>query len=93
MGIKEKIRGFLDKIFEPPISFIDLAIEKLKAVNMVIAQGLDVGKYLSVFGDMPKAWQLVISSALAATVLLGSLLIFRSLARMYYSSKEGIKWW
>lgn len=93
MNIKEKIRGFLDKIFEPPISFLDLAIEKLKAVSTVIAQGLNVGKYLYVFGDLPKPWQLVISSILASAVLLGSLLIFRSLMRMYYSAKEGVKWW
>lgn len=93
MGIKEKIIDFIDKIFNPIFSFLDLGIEKLRDVQLVTAQGLNVGKYLSVFGDMPYAWQLVISSILLSTVLLGSLLIFRSIMRLYYSAKEGVKWW
>lgn len=93
MGIKEQIRSFIDKIFNPPITFLDMAIEKLKAVGKLTAQGLNVGKYLAIFGDMPTAWQLVISSALMSVVILGSLLIFRSVMRLYYSLKEGVKWW
>jgi hypothetical protein len=93
VGIKEKIIDFINKIFNPIFSFLDLGIEKLKAVQLVTSQGLNVGKYLSVFGDMPHAWQLVISSLLLSTVLLGSLLIFRSVVRLYYSAKEGVKWW
>jgi hypothetical protein len=93
MGLKEKIRDFLDSIFGTPISFLELGINKLRTVQLTTAQGLDVGKYLSVFGDMPAAWQLLVSSILLSTVLLGSLLIFRSVARLYYSAKEGVKWW
>lgn len=93
MDLKSQIHSFLDNVFNPPISFLDMGIEKLQNVNLVTAQGLDVGKYLSVFGDMPAAWQMVISSILISSVLLGSLLIFRSVARLYYSAKEGIKWW
>lgn len=93
MSIKDSIRGFVDKIFEPPLSFLNLAIEKLQGVQLITAQGLNIGKYLSIFGDMPGAWQLVVSSLLISTVLLGSLLIFRSVMRLYYSLKEGVKWW
>ncbi|WP_378211108.1 hypothetical protein [Anoxybacteroides rupiense] len=93
MNIKEAIHSFIDKIFNPPITFLDMGIEKLRTVSKLTAQGLNVGKYLSIFGDMPHAWQLVISSALASVVILGSLLIFRSVMRIYYSLKEGVKWW
>jgi hypothetical protein len=93
LSIKDSIRGFVDKIFEPPLSFLNLAIEKLQGVQLISAQGLNIGKYLSIFGDMPGAWQLVVSSLLISTVLLGSLLIFRSVMRLYYSLKEGVKWW
>jgi hypothetical protein len=93
VDIKDSIRGFIDKIFEPPLSFLNLAIDKLQGVQLVTAQGLDVGKYLSVFGDMPGPWQTVVSSLLISAVLLGSLLIFRSVMRLYYSLKEGVKWW
>lgn len=93
MDIKGVIHGFIDKIFNPPISFLNMAIEKLREVQLVTAQGLDIGSYFSIFGDLPTAWQLVVSSILLSTVLLGTLLIFRSIMRMYYSVKEGVKWW
>lgn len=93
MNIFQTIKSFLDKIFQPPISFLDLAIEKIKGVQMVTAQGLNIGQYFSIFGDLPTAWQLVISSILISTVMLGTLLTFRSIMRIYYAVKEGVKWW
>jgi hypothetical protein len=93
LDIKGVIHGFIDKVFKPPMTFLDMAVEQLREVQFVTAQGIDIGKYFAVFGDLPAAWQLVISSILLSTVMLGSLLIFRSVMRMYYSIKEGVKWW
>lgn len=93
MDVKGAITSFIDKIFQPPISFLNLAIEKLNDVQLVTAQGLDIGKYFAVFGDLPTAFQLVVSSILLSSVLLGTLFIFRSVMRLYYSVKEGVKWW
>lgn len=93
MNIKDTIISFIDKIFGTPVSFLDLAIQKIKGTQLVMSQGINVGKYLSVFGDLPGPWQLVISSLLLSTVLLGSLLVFRSIMRIYYAAKEGLKWW
>lgn len=87
------IRGFFDKIFDPPITFLQLAREKLQAVSLVTAQGLDVGGYLSIFGDLPAPWQLCVQSLMISAVVLGSILIFRSVMRIYYGMKEGVKWW
>lgn len=70
-----------------------MAIDKLKGIQLGVARGLDIGKYLSIFGDMPTSWQLVISSALIATVLIGSLLMIRSIIRLYYALKGGVQWW
>lgn len=93
MDIKGVIRGFIDKIFNPPISFLEMAADKLKDVQMVTAQGLDLSAYFSVLGDLPTAWQLVVSSILMSGVLLGTLLIFRTVMRMYIAIKEGVQWW
>lgn len=93
MNIYGTIKSFIDKILGPPISFLDMAIQQLKTAQMVTAQGLDIGKYFAVFGDLPTAWQLVVSSLLISTVLLGVLLSFRSIMRIYYATKEGVKWW
>lgn len=91
--MKEKLKEWIDGIFNPFHSFLDIAIERLRNIRLVTAQGLDIGKYLAIFGDMPGIWQVVIGSILGAAALLGSLLIFRSIMRIYYGMKEGVKWW
>lgn len=93
MNLFEAIKSFVDKIFQPPIAFLDLAIEKVQGVYLVTAQGLDINKYLSVFGDLPSEWQMVITSLLVSMVLLSSLIIVRVLMRMYFTVKSGVKWW
>lgn len=93
MNLYETIKSFIDKIFQPPIAFLDLTIEKLEGIYLVTAQGLNVSQYLSIFADLPKEWQLVLTSLLASVVLLGSLLLVQTLMRMYYSVKSGVKWW
>lgn len=91
--MRETIRSWIDSIFSPFHSFLDIGIERLRDISLVTAQGLDIGSYLSIFGDMPGAWQIVIVSLLGSVVLLGGLLIFRSIMRIYYGMKEGVKWW
>jgi hypothetical protein len=93
LNVKDTIYNFVDGIFNPPISFLNMAIEKLRGIQMVMAQGINVGKYLSIFGDMPTSWQLVISSILISCVLLGTLLMVRSIIRLYYAVKDGVQWW
>jgi len=89
----QQIKNFFDKIFQPPISFLDMARERLSAVSGIVGRGINVRQYLSVFGDLPVPWQMVISSLLTVTVVLISLIIFRSVMRIYYATKEGVKWW
>ncbi|UOQ47225.1 hypothetical protein MUN88_14230 [Gracilibacillus caseinilyticus] len=93
MDVLTTIKSFIDKIFQPPIAFLDLAIERIQGVHLGMSQGLNIGQYFTVFGDLPGIWQTVVSSILISTVLLGTLLMFRSVMRMYYSVKEGVKWW
>lgn len=93
MNVLDTITNFIDKIFQPPIAFLDLAIEQLQNVQMTTAQGLNLGQYFAVFGDLPLHFQLVVSSILISTVMLGSLILFRSVLRLYFAIKEGVKWW
>lgn len=93
MNVLDTITSFINKIFQPPIAFLDLAIEQLGNVQLTTAQGLNIGQYFAVFGDLPTHFQLVVSSILLSTVLLGSLLTFRSVIRIYFAIKEGVKWW
>lgn len=91
--MREVIREWIDGIFAPVHSFLDLAVERLQEVSLVTAQGLDVGQYLSVFGDLPQSWQLVVQSLLLSCVVIGSLFMFRAVMRLYFAKKDGVKWW
>ena len=93
MGIYETIKSFIDKVFSVPISFLDLAIEKLGSVGKTVGQGLNVSSYLSIFGDLPSEWQLVVTSIMGSMVLFISLFLVIAIMRMYYAVKEGVKWW
>ncbi|HHY72274.1 MAG TPA: hypothetical protein GX497_03435 [Bacillus bacterium] len=87
------MKNWVDDIFCPVITFLDLAKKKLADVRLVTAQGLNIGQYFKIFGDLPASWQLVITSLLLMITTLGGLLIFRSAMRIYYAIKEGVKWW
>ncbi|GAA0471889.1 hypothetical protein [Alkalibacillus silvisoli] len=87
------IRDFVDTIFEPPLTFLDLAINNLQNVSMITAQGIDLSNYTMVFRDMPSEWQMAVQSLLIAVVMIGTLLLFRLVFRTYFAVKDGVKWW
>lgn len=89
----ELIKSFIDKIFKPPIAMLDLAIEKLSDIYNITARGINVNHYLFIFGDLPQRWQWVITSLFSSLVLLVTLIMIRASMRLYYASKEGVKWW
>lgn len=92
-GVFAAIKRFVDSVFRPPIAFLDMAIERLSNINMVTAQGINFGKYISFFRDMPYSWQLVVSSLLLTTTLLGALILVKVMLRLYFTVKGGVKWW
>lgn len=93
MNVFDAIKTFVDKIFRVPMSFLDLAREKLQSAGVITRQGLDFSSYMSIFRDLPSAWQLVISNLLLVTVLLASLVLFKTLMRLYFTVKSGVQWW
>ena len=93
INVFDAIKTFVDKIFKVPMSFLDLAREKLQSAGVITRQGLDVSSYMSIFRDLPSSWQLVLSNLFLVVVLLASLVMFRVLMRLYFAVKAGVKWW
>lgn len=93
INIYDAIKSFVDKVFAVPISFIDLAIDKMTGNSGIVAQGLDVSSYLSIFGDLPREWQMVLTSIMASMVLFISLFLVIVLMRMYSAIKQKVQWW
>ncbi|GAE32871.1 hypothetical protein [Halalkalibacter hemicellulosilyticus] len=89
----EQIRAWIDSIFAPIHSPLDLAIDTLRDVQNVTAQGIDLGQYFSFFRDLPMTWQGALASLMASMVIIGGCFIFRSIMRVYFAKKDAIKWW
>lgn len=87
------IRNFIDAIFSPPITFLELMQDMLSNAGTVVGRGISLGNYFSFFSYLPSEWQSVIQSALASSVLLAILFLVRSLWDMYLRVKQSSKWW
>lgn len=93
LGVYDAIKTFVDKLFRVPMSLLELASDKLVGFGQVMRQGLNFSSYMSFLWDLPREWQMVVSSLLIVVSLLVSLMLFRVLFRLYFTVKSGVKWW
>lgn len=91
--IPQPVRNFLDAVFSPVLSFLELLRDVLNDVSLVVGRGINLNNYFSFFNYLPPEWQTVIQSALASIALLASLFIVRSVWDMYLKAKNSIKYW
>jgi len=91
--IPAPIRNFIDAIFAPALSFLELMRDMLNNAGTVVGRGINLNNYFSFFGYLPSEWRAVVSSALASVVLLAILFLVRSAWDMYLKVKQSGKWW
>ena len=91
--IPDNIKNYIDAIFSPPLSFLNLMQEMLNNASLVAGKGIDLSNYFSFFAYLPSEWQGVVQSALASIVLLATLFLVRAAWDMYLRVKQSSKWW
>lgn len=87
------VRNFIDAIFSPPLTFLNLMRDMLNNASTVVGKGISLNNYFSFFSYLPIEWQRVIQSALVSIVLLAILFLVKSLWDMYLRIKSSSKWW
>jgi hypothetical protein len=87
------IRNFIDSIFGPPITFLELMRDMLANAGTVAGKGINLNNYFSFFGYMPVEWQNVVKSALTSIVLLAIMLLVRAIWDVYLKVKNSAQWW
>ena len=87
------VRNFFDSIFAPPIRFLQMALEYLNHASLVAGHGISLDNYFGFFNYLPGSWVAVVNSILASIVLLAILQLVRAIMRMYFTVKDGVKWW
>lgn len=87
------VRNFVDSIFSPPLSFLQLMQTMLDQAGTVIGKGIDLNKFFSFFSYLPPEWQGVVTSALVSVTLLAILLLVKAAWDTYLRVKGSVKWW
>lgn len=91
--IPGNVRNFIDSLFAPVLSFLQLLRDVLNDVGSVVGKGINLNNYFSFFGYLPQEWQMVVQSALASITLIALLFLVRSIWNVYLKTKESIKFW
>jgi hypothetical protein len=91
--IPAAIKNFLDAIFLPPITFLNMINEYLSSISLIAGKGINLNQYLGFFSYLPGSLQSVINSLLASILFIALLQLVVVIMRMYYAIKEAVKWW
>lgn len=91
--IPTPIKNFIDALFKPAITFLDLIIDLLAQAGSVVGRGISLSNYFGFFGYLPSSWQAVVQSAIASVVLLAILFLIRTVWDTYLKAKNSGKWW
>ena len=83
----------IDTIFDPIIQILVTARDRLDYISMVAARGLNLDYFLGPVSMLGPEWRALISSMVASTFLLITVLVARKGYGIYLSLKEGVKWW
>lgn len=87
------VKNFIDSIFAPPLSFLQLMKTMLDQAGTVAGQGINLNNYFGFFGYLPTEWQTVVQSSLASIVLLAILFLVRAAWDTYLKVKNSTQWW
>jgi len=87
------IRHFLDSIFAPPLSFLQMARDYLAEASLAAGHGINLNHYFGFFSYLPPSMQAVVNSIIAGIIVLAILWLVKSIMRMYFAVKEAVKWW
>jgi hypothetical protein len=91
--LPKALRDFVDTIFNPPIEILNNAVTYLDRISMIAGKGINLNNYLSFMNYLPASFQMVVNSLLASVIFLAILQIVRAIVSLYFSIKEGVKWW
>lgn len=91
--VPQSVRNFIDAIFSPPLSFLNLMKDMILNAGTVVGKGIDLNNYFGFFSYLPSEWRLVVNSALLSIGLIAVLLLVRAAWDMYLRVKGSLKWW
>ncbi|NHN35562.1 hypothetical protein [Paenibacillus agricola] len=86
-------KNFIDSIFSPPLSFLQMAIDNMNRISLIAGKGINLNHYFGFFSYLPGSLQAVVNSLLGAIIFLAMLQLLKASVRIYILVKDGVKWW
>lgn len=83
----------VDTFLSPVINILVAVRDRLDAVSLVAARGLNLDYFLGPVVMLGPQWKALISSVLLSAFLILTVLIARKGYGLYLALKEGVKWW
>ncbi|MEM0138538.1 MAG: fibronectin type III domain-containing protein [Thermoplasmatales archaeon] len=83
----------IDTALGPVTNFLQYAIQKMNSISQIAAQGIDLDNYLGPIGVLGPPWTTLVTSLLAALLLIIIVFIARQVYNLYLALKSGVKWW
>lgn len=87
------VRNFIDSIFNPPTSFLQMGVDYLSEVSLIAGKGISLNNYFGFFSYLPAPLQSVLNSLISAIIFLVVLQLVKSIVRMYFAAKDALQWW
>lgn len=91
--VPNAVRNFVDAIFGPPITFLQMVIDFLNRAALIAGKGINLNNYFGFISYLPASLQAVFNSIIASIVFLAILQLIKAIMRMYGQSKSWLKWW
>lgn len=83
----------IDTALGPVTNFLQYAIQKMNSISQIAAQGINLDNYLGPIGVLGPPWTTLVTSLLAALLLIIIVFIARQVYNLYLALKSGVKWW
>lgn len=86
-------KNLIDNIFSVPESILNLAIQKMAAAGTVMAQGINISKWLGPVAWLGPTWVKVVNALLSGATIVLIVWIAKRIYMIYLNAKEGVRWW
>jgi hypothetical protein len=91
--LPDYFKNLIDHIFSLPESILELMINKMLGASNLVAQGIDVSKWLAPVSLLGPDWVRVINALLGGAGVVLIFWIAKRVYALYTELKTGVKWW
>jgi hypothetical protein len=83
----------VNTVLGPVTNFLQYAIDKMNSISMIAYAGLNLDSYLGPIESMGPAWVAMVTSLIAALLLIVIVFVARQVYDLWLAFVNGTMWW